>query len=73
MTTTVRIHNPVPEPLIFTSDGRQIDGNASAHGTLTDRLTKSLVECGRLIIPTSGDEPATEPKTRTKKEAATNE
>lgn len=54
MSDTIRVHNPQPWPVIFTSEGHQLDGNASAQGKLSDPVTKGLVDSGRIIIPTVG-------------------
>lgn len=75
MSELVRIHNPLSVPVIFTSAGHQIDGNASAQGDLTDPLTSSLVLCGRLIVPSAAPKrpPLSIQKPSKTKETATHE
>lgn len=51
MSDTIRVHNPLPWPVIFTSEGHQLDGNSSAQGNLSDPVTKGLVDSERVIIP----------------------
>ena len=64
MSQKVRIHNPQPWPVIYTSDGRQLDGNTSVMADLSDPVTERLIAQGRLIVPAEPvkPEPLTPPK-----------
>ncbi|MGQ3384534.1 hypothetical protein [Glutamicibacter sp. TV12E] len=75
MSELTRIHNPQAEPVIYTQDGKQLDGFTSVTTDITDPITAALLECGRLIIPKAPTGPPSFPKpkaakTTTKEETA---
>lgn len=77
MSELTRIHNPLAEPVIYTQDGRQLDGFTSVVTDITDPVTASLLACGRLIVPKPPTGPPRFPVPKaaktTKKEDTTNE
>lgn len=73
MSDTIRVHNPLTWPVIYTSQGHQLDGNTSGQGDLSDPVTKSLVDSGRIIIPAEPKPRYPLPRKATKNKEATDE
>lgn len=50
MSTPNRVQNTGPNELVFTQDGRILEGFTSAIGDLSDRVTARLVSAGQLVV-----------------------
>jgi len=75
MSDLVRVHNPNPFQVIYSSDGRQVDGHSSVLADPTDPLTEKLLNTGQLLIPAEPKPrlPIPKPKPKTVKEESSNE
>lgn len=68
MSEQIRIHNPVVQPVIYTLDGRQLDGFTGTMADPTDPVTARLIDQGRVLVVTKPEPPEvptrpTRPKT----------
>lgn len=57
MSELIRVHNPVAQPVIYTSDGRQLDGFTGAMADPADPITARLIDQGRIVIVTAPTPP----------------
>lgn len=61
MSTANRVHNSGPKELVYTEDGRILEGFKSVECDPTDRVTARLIAAGRLIVlqqPAPASKPA---------------
>lgn len=50
MSTTNRVHNCGPKELVYTEDGRILEGFKSVDCDISDRVTARLIATERLIV-----------------------